>query len=100
MLQTHLVFSLPRTSLVFKAGSSMTRPQVVKIPFLEDDGYIEGVSAMMTKLRMVRLEPSLWQPRAAGIKGTTDGHKRSRTHRRLPALWSERRVGCDVKLLR
>ena len=78
----------------------MTRPQVVKIPFLEDDGYIEGVSAMMTKLRMVRLEPSLWQPRAAGIKGTTDRHKRSRTHRRLPALWSERRVGCDVKLLR
>ena len=53
----------------------MTRAQVGKIPFLEDDGYIEGVSAMMTKLRMVRLEPSLWQPRAAGIKGTTDGHR-------------------------
>lgn len=71
MLQTPLVFSLPRTSLVFKAGSIVSRAQFGKTPFVEDAGYVEGVSAVMIRLRMVRLEPSLRQPGAAGIKGAT-----------------------------
>lgn len=69
MLQTHLVFSLPLTSLVFKAGSSQTGGQFGKIPFAGDDGCVEGVSAVMIKLRMVRLEAKPVAARSSWNKG-------------------------------